>query len=62
MRKYLLDNPHTVWEDWLGEIAFGLRTMVSWAHGFSPFMLAFKQSPLLPTRLSHLAEPEEWLV
>ena len=62
IRSYLLMHPDTIWEDWLGEIAFGIRTGFSRTHGFSPYFLFFKQDPILPTHMMHLAEPSTWEV
>lgn len=42
IRKLVLTHPSTVWEDWLGEIALGLRIGFTRSHGHSPYFVALK--------------------
>lgn len=39
-----------MWFDWLPEVLMGLRMLSTRAHGHSPFVITYKQDPLVPGR------------
>ena len=50
VRKYATPHPTSTWWDWLSEVLAGLRMLAKRAHGYSPFYVVFKQSPIIPGR------------
>lgn len=50
VRKYASLYPDSSWYDWLPEVLMGLRMVCTRAHGYSPFMVTYKQDPFVPGR------------
>ena len=53
LRKVTLANPGTHWVDWLPDTLYAMRTLVSRAHGYTPFRLLYKQEPVFPEHLAY---------
>ena len=47
------------WSDWLPDILWSFRALVSRTHGYSPFRLVYKQEPVFPDHLAYYeADPD----
>ena len=56
IRKYCGLHPGTSWFDWIPDVLCGLRMLVAKSHGYSPYFLVYKQSPILPGRPMEVSE------
>ena len=53
MRKVLCQNPGTIWTDWIPDVCWALRVLVSRSHGYTPYRLVFKTEPLFPDNMAY---------
>lgn len=60
-RKFMAACPGGRWWEFIGDVARGIRVTPTLATGYSPFMLVYKQPPVLPLIPSITLEQEwEW--
>ena len=51
LRKLISASPGSVWSEWVSDVLWSMRALVTRPHGFSPFRLVYKQEAAFPPAL-----------